>query len=127
MKKLSPVLFVEEVEPALDFWVRRLGFTKTVEVPQGDKIGFVILNNGRVEVMLQSRASLAGDAPALAASPFETSGVTLFIEVEDLDPVLQAVVGCDVAVPERTTFYGMREVGVRAPGGCVLLFAARAG
>jgi hypothetical protein len=49
----------------------------------------------------------------------------LFIEVDDLDPILTAVRGCDIAVPERTTFYGMREIGVRAPGGFLVVFAAR--
>jgi len=30
MKKLTPVLFVEAIEPCLPFWTERLGFTKTV-------------------------------------------------------------------------------------------------
>ena len=35
VKKITPVLFVEEVEPCVKFWVERLGFTKTIEVPEG--------------------------------------------------------------------------------------------
>lgn len=42
MKKLTPVLAVDEIEPVLPFWIERLGFEKTVEVPQGDRLGFVI-------------------------------------------------------------------------------------
>ena len=41
--KLTPVLIVEAVERSLPFWVDRMGFTKTVEVPDEDKIGFAIL------------------------------------------------------------------------------------
>ena len=35
MKKMTPVLLVEEVEPCLAVW-ERLGFEKTMEVPEGD-------------------------------------------------------------------------------------------
>ena len=127
MKKLTPVLLVETIEPCLSFWVDRLGFAKTVEVPQGDALGFVILQRGGVEVMLQSRASVMDDTPALAQGTFEVSGVGLFIEVDELDPILDAIRGCEVVVPERVTFYGMREVGVRAPGGCCVVFAQKTG
>ena len=127
MKKLTPVLFVEEIEPCLDFWVQRLGFTKTVELPEGDKLGFVILVNSQVEVMLQSRASVHKDVPSLARGPFQTSGMGLYIEVEDLAALREALKGCDIVVPERKTFYGMHEIGVRAPGGCTVLLAARVG
>ncbi len=30
---------------------------------------------------------------------------------------------CKITVPERVTFYGMREIGVRAPGGHTVIFA----
>ena len=59
IKKLTPVLYVEEIEPCLDLWVNRLGFARTVEVPEGDKLGFVTLAKDGVEVMYQSRASVA--------------------------------------------------------------------
>src|SRR4029453_8853944 len=42
MKKLTPVLFVGEIEPCLEFWTR-LGFERTAEVPEGDRLGFVLL------------------------------------------------------------------------------------
>jgi hypothetical protein len=37
VKRITPVLFVKEIEPILPFWVDALGFTKTIEVPHGDK------------------------------------------------------------------------------------------
>ena len=43
VKKLTPILTVESIEPCLPFWMDALGFTKTVEVPHGDALGFVIL------------------------------------------------------------------------------------
>lgn len=125
MKKLTPVMIVDAIEPALDFWETRLGFTRTIEVPHEDVLGFVALQRGGVEIMLQSRASVAADAPGLDTGGGDARGVSLFIEVEDLDPVVRAAADADIAVPERRTFYGMREIGVRAPGGVVVVFAQR--
>lgn len=121
MKKLTPVLYVEEIEPVLPFWVDRLGFTKTVEVPEGDRAGFVILQKDGVEVMYQTRASVQGDVPALADTPM--GGALLFIEVEDLDAVARALEGVEPVVPRRKTFYGADELIVREPAGNVVNFA----
>jgi uncharacterized glyoxalase superfamily protein PhnB len=119
-RKLSPVLIVEAVEPSLPFWTERLGFAKVVEVPQGDRLGFVILARDGVEVMYQSRDSIRNDIPALADTP---PGATLYIEVSDIAAVERAIEGVEVVVPRRQTFYGADEIGVREPGGNVVLFA----
>lgn len=121
MRRLTPVLVVEAIEPCLPFWTERLGFRKTVAVPEGDRLGFVILARDGVELMYQSRASVRNDIPALADAP--AGGTTLFVEVSDIDAVERAVRGVDLVVPRRTTFYGMTEVGVREPGGNVVVFA----
>ena len=119
-RKLSPVLVVDEIEPCLPFWMERLGFAKVVEVPEGDRLGFVILTKDGVEVMYQSRESVRKDIPALAGTP---PGTTLYIEVSDIAAVERVVEGMEVVVPRRQTFYGADEVGVREPGGNVVLFA----
>ncbi len=120
MKKLTPVLVVDEIEPCLLFWVDQLGFKKTVEVPEGDKLGFVMLNVGSTEVMLQTRASLKKDVPALAEGPYRTN---LYIEVTDLDAVEDALEGVDYVFERRQTFYGATEIAVREPGGNTVIFA----
>jgi len=120
LKKLTPALFVEAIEPCLPFWVDRLGFEKTVEVPHGDRLGFVILVRDEIEVMLQTRASVAEDVPALAG---ETSRSFLYIEVADLAPVVERLQGADIVIPVRKTFYGATEIAVRDPAGNVVAFA----
>ncbi len=120
MKKLTPVLIVDSIEECLTFWVGRLGFAKGVEVPHGDALGFVILNHGPVELMLQSRASVRDDVPAVAR---EAGKMALFIEVADLAPIRKAVAGVPQFFDERTTFYGAREIGVRDPAGHYVTFA----
>jgi hypothetical protein len=122
MKKLTPVLLVEEIEPCLPFWTERLGFQVTMTVPEGDKLGFAILVNGPVEVMYQSRASVAGDVPALAVEPFG-SRTHLFIEVESLKDLLPRVEGAPQVFPPRKTFYGSDEIGIRAPCGTTVVLA----
>ena len=37
VNKITAVLLVEEVEPCVEFW-EKLGFQKTIEVPEGNKI-----------------------------------------------------------------------------------------
>src|SRR5580658_10683319 len=61
VKRITAVLLVEEIEPCLNFWVDRLGFTKTAEVPDGNKLAFVILQKGATEVMYQTFASVEKD------------------------------------------------------------------
>jgi len=120
MKSLTPILYVEEIEPVLEFW-RRLGFEVTAEVPEGDRLGFVILRNDPVEVMYQTRISVEKDAPDLADTPM--GGSLLFIQVGDLDAVVAALEGAEVALPRRLTFYGADEIGVREPAGNIVTFA----
>jgi hypothetical protein len=122
MKKLSPVLVVDEIEPCLSFWVDRLGFEKTAEIPEGSKLGFVILRKDDVEVMYQSRESVQKDVPAMLP---ERGGhpIGLFIEVSDVGAIERALEGLELILPRRRTFYGMDEVGVKEPGGNPVIFA----
>lgn len=121
VKRITPVLFVNEIEPVLPFWVDHLGFTKIIEVPHGNKLGFVALQKGSTEVMYQSFASLADDMPLMAET---RKGPTfLYVEVDNLDAVLAALKGAKIVQPERTAFYGMREVGFQEPGGHYVTFA----
>jgi uncharacterized glyoxalase superfamily protein PhnB len=122
--KLTPVLMVEEIEKSLPFWMDRMGFAKTVDVPEGDRLGFVILVREGAEVMMQSIASVRKDQPQFAPTG-ESNRVGLFLEVEDFADVLRRLDGYPVAMPERTTFYGMREIGVLDPGGHIVVFAAK--
>jgi uncharacterized glyoxalase superfamily protein PhnB len=119
MQSLTPILLVDAIEPCLDFWMR-LGFEVMVQVPEGDTIGFVILKNGPVEVMYQTRASVAKDIPSMTEFP---SSSILYIHVTNLDEIISAVSGAPVLIPKRTTFYGATEYAVREPGGSAVSFS----
>ena len=122
VKKVTAVLLVEEIEPCLNFWVDRLGFTKTVEVPDGNKLAFVILQKGTTEVMYQTFASVEKDN-AQIAKDMRKGPTFLYVEVDDLDAVIAALKGVPVVMPVRTTFYGAKEIGVKDPAGHFVTFA----
>ena len=122
VKKITPVLFVKDIEPVLPFWVDALGFAKTIEVPAADKLSFVALQKGNTEVMYQSYASVGDDMPAIAEAA-KKGPTFLYLEVDDLDAVLVALKNSKIVQPERTAFYGMREVGYQDPAGHFITFA----
>jgi catechol 2,3-dioxygenase-like lactoylglutathione lyase family enzyme len=121
-KKLTPVVAVDAIEPLLPFWRDRLGFEVTAEVPHDDALGFVILNRGGAELMLQTHASVQADDARVAESMRPGNSI-LFLEVDSIDAVEAALEGLDLLVPRRETFYGSTEVWVTAPDGTVVGFA----
>jgi uncharacterized glyoxalase superfamily protein PhnB len=121
IKSIVANLIVESIESCLPFYVGRLGFTQVEAVPHGDKLGFVILACDGQQLMLQSRASLDGDITGIEPGAFRTA---LYISVEDLAPIRGALSDWPRVIPERTTFYGAREIIVRDPAGNVIALAA---
>lgn len=124
VKKITPVLFVMDVEPCVKFWVERMGFHKTIEVPDGNKLAFATLQKGSVELMYQSYASADADKDVGAIAQLVRKGPSfLYVEVESLDETIAAVKGAEVVMPVRTTFYGAKEIGVKDPAGHFVTFA----
>ena len=123
--KITAVLIVEKIEKSLAFWVDRMGFQKTVEVPEGDRLGFVILMRDGAELMMQTITSVQKDEPKFAPNGLTTKGCGMFIEVDDFEDVKRRLDGYAIVMPERTTFYGMREIGVAEPNGHTVVFAAK--
>lgn len=120
--KQTPLMVVDSIEDALPFWTEKLGFQQVATVPHEDAIGFAILTRDGQAVMLQSRASIAADLPAL--TPHLAGGaVVQYVDVESLDATLEALEGMELLVAPRVTFYGAKEAAVLAPGGFPILFA----
>ncbi len=122
MKRLTPVLIVEKVEPCVRFWTEQLGFSITNEVPGKDGLVFASLERDGVELMYQTRASVLAERPEVAS---ELSGHTvgLFFEVDDLSAVEAAVAGAPMVKARHQTFYGSSELYIREPGGNTVGFA----
>jgi uncharacterized glyoxalase superfamily protein PhnB len=132
MKRLTPNLLVTDIAASLAFWHRQLGFEiqATVPVdpagPADGPVGFAMLKQGGVEIMLQNLESVRNDAPqVLGDGEVSMTGIHLFLEVEGpLDPWLPKLTSCEVLVERRTTFYGADEIGVRTPDGATLILAS---
>jgi uncharacterized glyoxalase superfamily protein PhnB len=122
VRKITPILFAEEIEPCLRFWIDRFGFEKTVDVPDGNKLSFAILQKGAVELMYQTHASADKDVTTIS-SEVRKGPSFLYVEVGNLDEVISALKEVEVAMPVRTTFYGAKEIGVKDPAGHVVIFA----
>ena len=121
IKKLTPVLIVDAIEPVLPLW-ESIGFQRTAEVPQGDRLGFVILQAGSAELMYQTFDSVRADEPKSldGRRPIGASGV--FVEVEKLDAI-SVPRGTDIIVQRRKTFYGSTEMIVRDIAGNIVVLA----
>ncbi|MDQ6691070.1 MAG: VOC family protein [Gemmatimonadota bacterium] len=123
LKQLTPVLIVEAVEPCVKFWVDKLGFAVTNEVPGPDgKLIFASVQLGAIEIMYQTRASVMDEQPG-AAKDLMGHSVALFITVNNLDKVEKSLAGAPIVKPRHQTFYGSTEIYVREPGGNTVGFA----
>jgi hypothetical protein len=120
---LTPVLVVAQVEPTRAFFCDRLGFAGITDVEHEGSLGFSIVQRDGVTIMIQSDASLRADAGEnYVPGPYKAA---LYIDVGDIEALVPEIVDADVVLPLRRTPYGMHEMGVREPGGNVIVFATR--
>jgi hypothetical protein len=117
---LTPILIVDAIEPLLPFWFEA-GLQQLMEVEEPNGLGFVGLGqDGAVTLMLQTKASLSADLPAVAATHPAT---LLYADTDDLAAIEAATAHDDLLVPHRTTFYGADEIWVRAANGTIVGYA----
>jgi hypothetical protein len=116
VRKLTTILIVDEIESHLPFW-KSLGFTVATSVPHEDAIGFVILTSNGAELMLQTKASLAADLPAVARKKPST---LLSADVASLTQAKKQLQSARELVPKRKTFYGATEIWFETEAGQIL-------
>ena len=123
VNKSTPILHVKSVEPSLKFWTERFGFHKTAEVPEGDHLGFVALENDKVEIMYQTYSGMQADPANPLSKAVEQGPSFLFMELPDIKAAEQALKGADIVQPIHDTFYGSKEIVVKEPGGHFVIFS----
>ena len=130
VEHITPLLIVDTIEPLLPMWRDSLGYKVVAEVgedPSSDNpsqpLGFVILSRDDQTLMLQSKASIEKDIPAVGKL-----GVTslLYINVDNLDAHMTAMGDATLLVGPRTTFYGAKEAFFVTRSGHVVAFAEHA-
>src|SRR5262249_60958156 len=85
INKSTPIFHVKSVEPAVKFWTERFGFKVTVEVPEGNHIGFAALENGSVELMYQTYSRMKTDPANPLADQVEKGQSFIFMEIDDIN------------------------------------------
>jgi uncharacterized glyoxalase superfamily protein PhnB len=123
INKSTPILHVKSVEPSLQFWTERFEFQPTIQVPEGNHIGFVALENGAVELMYQTYEGMQSDAHNPLAQTVDQGPSFLFMEVSDINAALEALKGAEIVQDLHETFYGAKEVVAKEPGGHFVIFS----
>lgn len=137
LTSLAPNLMVDDVNRTVDYYLRVLGFTFAMGVtdagraavftwPAAETLCYAMVASGPVQIMFQSKKSLAAELPSLEnAKP--GGAFTLYIECDDLDARVAAL---DEDTPflkrPHVTFYGMRECYIKDINGYILAFAQKA-
>jgi hypothetical protein len=130
LRKATPVLIVDRIEPIVPFWTK-LGVAAATQVPDANasdgRLAFVILAAEGIEVMYQTSASVKEDLlkSASVKEAFRTGPqqTTLFVEVSRLAEVEAQLRDEKLIMPRRTTFYGTTEVAYADPAGNIIVFA----
>lgn len=119
----TPILHVKSVEPSLKFWTERFGFKVTIQVPEGDHIGFAALEKGSVELMFQTYQGMQADANNPLAKVADQGPSFIFMEVPSINAVIEALKGAEIVQGLHETFYGAKEVVAKEPGGHFVIFS----
>ena len=121
IKRLTPVLLADRVEPTADFF-KRVGFTASLEIREGEGLGFAMLERDGVQLMVETRDN-PRESASLRAVTRQSRSALVFIEVDEIDAVIDALDGAPVLVERHSTFYGADEITYTEPGGNLVTFA----
>ena len=123
INRSTPILHVKSVEPSLTFWTKRFGFKTTIQVPERDHIGFAAIENGSIELMFQTYEGMKADANNLAGKAADQGPSFIFMEVSDINEIIDALKGAEIVQGLHDTPYGAKEVIAREPGGHFVIFS----
>lgn len=125
VKKLTPNLVVSNVERSVAFYCDTLGFTLTQKVPDQSPLVFATVQSGDVEIFLNAPEPAMAEYPAFKSKPIGGT-LTLFMEVEGIAPLHEALAGrVTVVMPLERKWYGVTEFAIVDPDGYVITFAER--
>jgi uncharacterized glyoxalase superfamily protein PhnB len=119
---VTPAIRVESMAEALDFYVRRLGFTVDGDAEQQH----VSVVRGDARLMLETTADFYGDAynAAIRERVGSVGPNALYMEAEDLDELHHSLqeAGASIVDPLADRPWGQAEFTVEDPAGNWLTF-----
>ncbi|MBI2071111.1 MAG: VOC family protein [Elusimicrobia bacterium] len=123
--KLTPLLMVEDVSKAVEFYEGILGFKKTMTVPDAPPFIFGAVQAGNVEIMFQQREALVKDLPMMKDRGIKDS-TFLYMDIEGIEDFYRRVkIRTEIVKDLHKTFYGMREFYITDQDGHILGFAEK--
>ena len=137
IRKLTPNLMVENVQATIDFYSSLLGFNLVMSISEnqigntaapsdGSPLAYALMTNGHVEIMFQSKTSMAEDIPVLADRPVGAS-LSIYLETEGIAPLCERIRPNVRVIKEIfTTWYGMQEFYFLDNNGYVICLAEQA-
>jgi len=125
IKKLAPVLMVNDVAATIKFYEEVLDFKRTVTVPDKAPFVFGMVNNGSIEIQFQEAKSFVENVAATKGC--EIGGtVALYMDTADVMTVYKRVVKQSKIVKKlHKTFYGTREFYMLDCNGYIIGFAEK--
>lgn len=115
MQRITPYLFYEEVEVALDFLARAFGFQETLRY--SGSAGYV----AHAEMRLGEEAIMLGSPGEQYRNPSRTGAVTVAIHVtvDDVEAISERAraAGAQIIEPPTDQPYGGRRFGANDPEG----------
>jgi len=124
LKKLTPNIIVEDVSKTVDFYKDTLVCFELADYESiKGKLNWALLRCGDVQIMFESRESMADSIPMLRNK--NTFGaITIYIELERIKELYKMVKDkVNVVVGLHDTTYGMREFLIQDCNGLVITFA----
>ncbi len=124
LKKLTPNLIVDDVNATVKWYQDILGcFEVVVTDPDKGKLNWVLMSCEDVEIMFQSKDSIAKSVEGLTNSG-NGGNVIIYIELEYLKGLRKRIKGkVEVVKDIHTTTYGIQEFAIRDCNGFILVFA----
>ena len=127
-------MMVENVNNTVNFYNSVFGFEFVMGVPENGQnivtskqdnqiLNFALIKCGNIEMMFQSRKSLADEIPEFDNISIGGS-LTFYIDVEDVKQLYSVLKNKVKIIKDiQTTFYGKQEFSIQDCNGYILTFA----
>ena len=124
LKRLTPNIIVEDVSKTVEFYKDILVCFELVDYESiKGKLDWALLRCGDVQLMFESRKSIAGSIP-MSKNESTVGEVTIYIELEGIKELYKMIKDkANIVAGLHDTTYGMREFLIKDCNGLVITFA----
>ena len=123
LNSLTPNVMVGDVNATIEWFNRNLGFQLVMSVPEEGKYEWAMISRDGVNLMLQTRESIASEQPEFAGIAIGAS-MSFFVKVDGLQQIYEHIKDAEAIIKTPyKTFYGMKEFLIRDCNGYYFTFA----